>query len=117
MVQSDLEQIRFRTKGIQETADDILYEITVLQSYIARRMEIVLEPVLFFDYVLTHFTQQEMDRGYHVIEYAMSDGPMFDDDADFVQVFAKFALILHNGKLIPLTKSNLNIIRREIKPV
>ncbi len=107
-LKSDIEIIRGDTEHVEKASNDLRLRILELKSYISRRMRTVTDPVLFFEYDITHFTQEEMDKGYLVIEYVMSDDPC---------VFARFAIILKNGKVIPFINKNLPIIEREAEPV
>ena len=117
-LKSDLEQIYFGTEEIQNTAGRLRLRIVQLQGYISMQMDVITSPLLDIPYEITHFTQKEIDIGYATIEIPMSQGPMrFDHDGDFMSFYARYVLFLHNGKIVPLTSSNISMINREARPV
>jgi hypothetical protein len=96
---------------------EIQISIRMIEIYIAGKMAKVVGNIPFFPEI-THFTQKELDAGYAVVEHSLSDGPeYFDKDGDFVEVFVKHAIILHNGKVIPFSHANSQVIINQAKPV
>ena len=125
-LQADLERFKFPNKSM----NDIIYSLKTMlikvENYIALRMKPILNPCFHFNCVITHFTQEEMDRGYHLIERQLDppeegEEPMyFDSEGNFVPYFERYALILQNGKVYPFSEngqSKVGKILKEASPV
>ena len=80
---------------------ELLERVLHLQEFIKARMIVLAKDIPFFPEI-THFTQQEMDAGYVMIEIPFGDDKeVFDEDGELTHKFLKYVLILHNGKILP----------------